>query len=150
MDHRGRLIRAYRFRASHHYRVAGWSEAENRRVFGDQADSHAHHWRVEVHVAGPVDPRTGWCADLGLLDGAWADLTAGWDDGDLNALVPEVAAAEMTPSTENLARWLHGRLAAALSAPRAGGAPAGPGHAGVEVVEVRVFESDDLGSAWPA
>jgi 6-pyruvoyltetrahydropterin/6-carboxytetrahydropterin synthase len=132
-----RLIRTVRFRASHHYRRAGWSEEENRRVFGLQAELHVHDWRVEVHVAGPVDPDTGWCVDLGRLDACLADATAGWDKGDLNALVPEVARGEMTPSTENLSRWLHARLAGALPSP-------------ARVVEVRVFESDELGSVWPA
>jgi 6-pyruvoyl-tetrahydropterin synthase len=131
-----RLIRTVRFRASHHYRRAGWSEEENRRVFGLQAEPHAHAWRVEAHVAGPVDPGTGWCVDLAALDGALGEAMAGWDGGDLNALIPEVACGDMTPSTENLARWLHARLAGALAAP-------------ARVVEVRVFESDELGSAWP-
>jgi 6-pyruvoyltetrahydropterin/6-carboxytetrahydropterin synthase len=132
-----RLIRTVRFRAVHHYRGAGWPDEENRRVFGPQSQPHAHDWRVEVHVAGPVNPATGWCVDLAVLDTALGEATAGWDGGDLNALVPEVARGEMTPSTENLARWLHGRMAGALPAP-------------ARVVEVRVFESDGLGSAWPA
>ncbi len=131
-----RLVRTLRFRASHHYRRAGWSGEENRRAFGAQTEPHAHEWRVEVHVAGPVDPITGWCVDLDALDACVAGATAGWDGGDLNALVPEVASGEMTPSTENLARWLHARLAGCLAGPARG-------------VEVRVFESDELGSCWP-
>ncbi|MDP2959465.1 MAG: 6-carboxytetrahydropterin synthase [Longimicrobiales bacterium] len=132
-----RLIRTVRFRAVHHYRQAAWSEEQNRRVFGAQADPHPHDWRVEVHVAGPVDPATGWCVDLDALDARLAALTAGWDGGDLNERIPEVARGEMTPSTENLARWIHGRLAAG-------------GRAPARVVEVRVFESDALGSAYPS
>ena len=132
-----RLIRAVRLRAVHHYRRAGWSEEENRRAFGAQAETHAHDWRVDVHVSGPVDPATGWCVDLGALYAHLAAVTAGWDGGDLNALVPEVARGEMTPSTENLARWLHGRLAARVREP-------------ARVVEVRVWESDALGSAYPS
>lgn len=132
-----RLIRTVRFRASHHYRWPEWSDDENRRVFGEQARPHAHDWRVEVHVAGPVDPRTGWCVDLGALDTRLGEVMAGWDGGDLNALVPEVARGEMTPSTENLARWLHHSLAGEWAAPP-------------RIVEVRVFESEGLGSVWPA
>ena len=130
-------MRTVRFRAAHHYRRAAWPDQENRRVFGLQAEPHVHDWRVEALVAGPVDPATGWCVDLGALDALLGAATAGWDGGDLNALVPDVARGEMTPSTENLARWLHDRLAGALPGP-------------ARVVEVRVFESDDLGSAWPA
>lgn len=132
-----RLIRTVRFRAVHHYRKTAWSEEQNRRVFGAQADSHAHDWRVEVHVAGPMDPATGWCVDLAALDARLAAVTAGWDGGDLNERIPETARGEMTPSTENLARWLHRRLADALPAPS-------------RLLEVRVHESDALGSAFPA
>ena len=135
-DREARLIRTLRFRAVHHYRHAGWTDGENRRAFGLQAEPHVHDWRVEVHVVGPVDPATGWCVDLSALDGLVGAATAGWDGGDLNVLVPEVAAGAMTPSTENLARWLFERLAGAL-----------PGAA--RVVEVRVYESEELGGAWP-
>jgi len=134
---RARLIRRVRFRAAHRYRCAEWSDADNRRVFGVQAEAHEHDWVVEVHVSGPVDPRTGWAADLDSLDGALAELTAGWDGGDLNTLVPAVADGAMTPSTENLARWLFEALQGRVEEP-------------ARVVEVRVFESPDLGSAYPA
>lgn len=131
-----RLIRTARFRAAHRYWRPEWSGEENRRVFGPQCEPHHHDWRVEVHVTGPVDPATGWCADLAALDAALARALRGWDGGDLNACIPEVARGEMTPSTENLARWLHTRLATALPSP-------------ARVAQVRVFESDELGSAWP-
>ena len=145
---RARLIRTLRFRATHHYHRPAWTEEENRRVFGAQADPHAHDWRVEVHVAGPVDPQTGWSVDLGALDAALGRITLGWDGGDLNALVPEVAQGVMTPSTENLARWIHLRLDEALGA-AVGGPGGASGAGGPRAVEVRVFESDDLGSVWP-
>lgn len=132
-----RLVRAVRFRAAHHYRVPEWSEDENARRFGDQARPHTHDWRVEVHVSGPVDPHTGWCVDLVALDAVIADVTRGWDGGDLNALVPDVARGAMRPSTENLARWLFQTLASRVPDP-------------ARLAEVRVFESDDLGSVFPA
>jgi 6-pyruvoyltetrahydropterin/6-carboxytetrahydropterin synthase len=134
---KARLMRTVHFHALHHYGRADRSAEENRRVFGEQSDPHGHDWRVEVHVAGPLDPDTGWCADVGALDAHVGALLAGWHGGDLNALIPEVAAGRMTPSTENLAKWIHDRLAARLQPP-------------VRLIEVRVFESDDLGSAWPA
>jgi 6-pyruvoyltetrahydropterin/6-carboxytetrahydropterin synthase len=128
-----------RFRARHHYHNPDWDDGENARRFGDQAVSHEHGWRVVVHVAGPVDPATGWCCDLARLDGALDGLTAGWDGGDLNVLVPEVADGALRPSTENLARWVHHRLTLgdAVEAP-------------ASVVRVEVHESDDLGSVYPA
>lgn len=132
-----RLIRRTRFTASHHYRRAEWSEEENRRVFGAQVDPHRHDWMVEVHVAGPVDESTGFAADLEALDALLAAATTGWEGGDLNAVVPEVAEGSLQPSTENLARLLYRRLEGALPAP-------------ARVVEVAVFESPELGARYPA
>ena len=132
-----RLIRRARFRASHHYARADWSEEENRRVFGVQVGSHSHDWMVEVHVAGPVDEATGFVTDLGSLDASIAAVTNGWDGGDLNVLVPEVADGSMQPTTESLARWLHRRLADTIQPP-------------ARLVEVAVFESPDLGARFPA
>jgi len=133
----GRLVRILRFRATHHYRRPDWSDAENQRVFGTQTEPHAHDWLLKVEVAGTVDRATGWVVDLGALDAALAEVTAGWDGGDLNACVPPVADGTLTPSTENLARWVYGELARRLDG-------------AARVVEVRVFESPDLGGAYPA
>ena len=132
-----RLVRTLRFRARHHYERPDWPEERNRRVFGDQARSHEHEWTLEIHVQGPVDPATGWCVDLGALDAAVASLTADWDGGDLNALVPAVASGEWTPSTENLARWLYRELSEAPIRP-------------ARVVRIGVHESPDLGSYYPS
>lgn len=131
-----RLIRRWHFRAWHHYRRPEWSEAENRRVFGAQCEPHAHDWTVKVQVAGPVAADTGWAVDLAVLDDALGVITAGWDGGDLNALVPSVADGSMTPSTENLARWLYHALAARVPPP-------------ARVLRVHVFEDPDLGAAYP-
>lgn len=132
-----RLIRTVRFRASHHYGRSDWSEEENRRRFGDQTEPHEHPWTVEVHVAGPLDADTGFVADLGSLDAVLEEVTAGWDGGDLNALVPEVAEGAMQPSTEALARWLFGALESAVEPP-------------ARLQRVRVAESAELASEFPA
>jgi len=131
-----RLIRRVRFRATHHYGRPEWTDERNRRVFGAQAIPHAHDWMVEVHVVGEVDPETGWVVDLQALDAALARLTRDWDGGDLNAVVPSVAAGEMTPSTENLARWIFGEIE-----------PRVPSSA--RLAHVEVFESGDLGARYP-
>jgi 6-pyruvoyltetrahydropterin/6-carboxytetrahydropterin synthase len=134
---RARLIRTLRFRARHHYLRGDWSEAENRRVFGAQTEPHEHDWTVEVHVTGPIDADTGWVVDLGALDAALADITDGWNGGDLNVLVPDVAAGRVLPSTEGLARWLHGALGGRVPAP-------------ARLERVCVRESPDLASEYPA
>ena len=136
MEH-ARLVRTARFRARHHYHNPTWTAADNARVFGPQGASHEHDWRVVVHVSGPVDPATGWCCDLGRLDAALDSLLAGWDGGDLNALIPEVEAGALRPSTEGLARWMYTHLQGDILPPAV-------------LVQVEVHESDTLGSVYPA
>lgn len=132
-----RLIRRMRFTAAHRYGAPGEPGPEDRARFGDQVEAHIHRWTLEVQVVGPVDPDTGWLTDLLALDEALSELTEGWDGGDLNALVPEVAAGRMQPSTENLARWLFEALEPRVPDP-------------ARLDQVRVFEGPDLGSAYPA
>ena len=137
MGKEARVVRTVVFRARHHYGRDAWSGEENRRVFGPQCEPHAHDWRAEFHVVGPIDDETGWAVDLPALDAEVARILEGWDGGDLNAVVPPVAAGAMTPSTENLARWLFECLAPWVSG-------------SARVVQVRVFESPELGSRYPA
>jgi 6-pyruvoyltetrahydropterin/6-carboxytetrahydropterin synthase len=133
---RARLIRSYAFRATHHYGRPEWGDARNREIFGLQVEPHEHEWRVEIRLAGPIDPTTGWIVDLTEVDRAVKELLGSWDGGDLNAEIPEVASGELQPSTENLARWIFTRLSPL------------PG-AGISLLEVRVFESPELGAAYP-
>ena len=132
-----KLVRTVHFRASHHYHNPAWTDEDNARVFGAQRVSHEHHWRVVVHVEGPVDADTGWCCDLERLDGALDRLMGGWDGGDLNVLIPEVASGSLRPSTETLARWIFLRLRDSL-------------RDLVTLVQVEVHESDTLGAVYPA
>lgn len=134
---RARLIRRVRFRAAHRYGLPGSSEPENRAAFGAQADSHEHDWTLEVHVVGEPSESTGFLVDLDVLDRAIAEVTAGWDGGDINELVPEVRSGAMQPSTEALARWLYLALAPRVPAP-------------ARLERVRLFESPELGSEYPA
>jgi 6-pyruvoyltetrahydropterin/6-carboxytetrahydropterin synthase len=132
-----RLIRRTSFRASHHYGLAGRPEEASRKAFGAQAAPHVHDWTVEVRVCGPLDPETGFVTDLGALDDALAALVGAWSDGDLNALVPEVASDDLNPSTESLARWIFERLASRIASP-------------ARLERVAVFESRELGAEYPA
>ncbi len=130
------LVRSVTFRASHHYRRASWSPAENQRVFGSQTEPHDHEWRMEVEVAGPIRAETGWVVNLGSLDDAIASVTTALDGADLNTAIPEVGTGEIMPSTEALARWLFLRLKPAVPSP-------------ARLARIRLFESPDLGAAYP-
>jgi len=137
MTDQARLSRRVHVTAPHHYGDREATAEENRARFGDQVEAHAHRWTVEVQVVGPVDPDTGWLTDLLALDRALDELTEGWDGGDLNTAIDAVSSGAMQPSTENLARWLHGKLAPRVADP-------------ARLDRVRVFESDTLGSQFPA
>ena len=67
---------------------------------------HGHSYRVEVHVSGPVDPRTGMVVDFAELKAACAPTRARLDHYYLN----EVAGLE-NPTSENLAAWIWAELA---------------------------------------
>jgi 6-pyruvoyltetrahydropterin/6-carboxytetrahydropterin synthase len=117
--------------------VPGRTVAENRALFGGQVLPHEHAWRVRVEIRGPIDPVTGFAADLVSVDQALERLLGGWDGGDLNQCVPEVAEGRMQPSTESLARWIFERLSVDVRA---------PAHLG----RVYVWECPELGACYPA
>jgi len=66
---------------------------------------HGHSFRVDVVVAGRVDPEKGYLVDFGELKAAFAPLEARLDHDLLN----EVEGLE-NPTAENLARWIWERL----------------------------------------
>ena len=62
---------------------------------------HGHSFRVELHVAGPVDPHLGWVMDFAEVKRSFEPLFERLDHRYLN----EVAGLE-NPTSENLARWI--------------------------------------------
>src|SRR5690348_12998537 len=52
------------FNAAHVLRDPRLSDEENRRIFGKCANLHGHNYVLEVVVAGPIDPATGYVLDL--------------------------------------------------------------------------------------
>ena len=71
------------------------------------ARMHGHSFRVEVTVAGPVDPRLGWLVDFGEITAVVEPLLKReLDHRTLN----DVPGLE-NPTSENLCGWLWQRLA---------------------------------------
>jgi 6-pyruvoyltetrahydropterin/6-carboxytetrahydropterin synthase len=133
-----RLERRYRFSASHLYRRPEWSKEENRARFGKCANlpGHGHNYRLYVTVAGEPDPETGFVVDLPELDRQVAERVIDvLDHQHVNHAVPKFGDGGEIPSSENLVRWIHGRLVRALPA-------------GVELVRLRLEEDEDLAGEW--
>jgi len=66
---------------------------------------HGHSFRIEIHVTGEVDERSGWVMDFAELKRAFAPIHAQLDHHFLN----EIEGLD-NPTSENLARWIWVRL----------------------------------------
>jgi 6-pyruvoyltetrahydropterin/6-carboxytetrahydropterin synthase len=92
-----RLVHEFRFEAAHRLpKVPPGHKC---------ARLHGHSFRIELAVAGPVDPATGWFIDFGDLYDAWKPLYDQLDHNYLN----EIPGLE-NPTSEILARWIWNKL----------------------------------------
>jgi len=66
---------------------------------------HGHSWRCAVHVAGELDPHTGWIMDFADIKQAFRPLFEQLDHNYLN----DIEGLE-NPTSEVLARWIWQRL----------------------------------------
>ncbi len=66
---------------------------------------HGHSFRVALHVAGPVEPESGWLMDFGDLKHFFQPLYNQLDHNYLN----EINGLE-NPTSENIARWIWDNL----------------------------------------
>jgi 6-pyruvoyltetrahydropterin/6-carboxytetrahydropterin synthase len=90
------------FNAAHQLFDPGLSDEENRRIFGKCANLHGHNYVLEVVVAGPIDPATGYVLDLKeLSDVISRRVIQDVDHRNLNTDVPWLAGR--IPTAENLA-----------------------------------------------
>lgn len=102
------VTRRMRFNAAHRVHNPALSEAENLTLFGkcNNPNWHGHNYTLEVSVRGPIDERTGYVIDLGLLrDTVEREVVAETDHRNFNIDVPYTQG--IIPTTENIivAMW---------------------------------------------
>jgi 6-pyruvoyltetrahydropterin/6-carboxytetrahydropterin synthase len=134
------LTRRTHFSAAHRYRRPEWDDARNAATFGLCAREtfHGHTYVCDVTVTGPVDPLTGFVADLGTLDAILQrEVREPLDHRNLNLEVAEFAEGRAIPSSENIAAWIAERVQRAL------------GDA-ARVQRVVVREEPNLWATWEA
>lgn len=66
---------------------------------------HGHSFRIELHVSGEIDARSGWVMDFADVKTAFAPLYDQLDHHYLN----DIEGLE-NPTSENLCRWIFQRL----------------------------------------
>ena len=97
------FTRRYRLSASHRLHTPRLTDEENRDTYGkcNNPFGHGHNYFVEITVAGPIDPETGFVVDMPKLDAlAQRELLHRFDGMHLNA--DNTFSTDFVPSTENL------------------------------------------------
>jgi 6-pyruvoyltetrahydropterin/6-carboxytetrahydropterin synthase len=113
------LTRRVTFAAAHRYRRPDWDDATNLATFGRCAwpNFHGHSYTCDVTVGGPIDPATGFVADLGVLDEILRrEVYERFDHRNINTDIPEFADGKLIPTGEELAKFIFQRVDASLRA----------------------------------
>ena len=114
------LTRRISFSAAHRYSRPDWSDEKNASTFGACAwpNFHGHSYVCDVTVSGPIDEKTGFIVDLGVLDRILtSEVTDRFDHRNINLDVPEFADGKLIPTGENLARYIFERVGEELPKP---------------------------------
>ena len=127
------LTRKVEFSASHVCANPAWSDAENRRVYGNNANpnGHGHNYVLEVTVEGQPEPVTGMVFDLRELKEILnQEVVDPMDHRFLNREIPPFD--RVVPTTENIAAEIWKRIAGRIR------------RDGVRLHNVRLYETQDL------
>jgi 6-pyruvoyltetrahydropterin/6-carboxytetrahydropterin synthase len=101
------FTRRYRLSASHRLHYDGYSEEENRAIYGkcNNPHGHGHNYLVEVTVSGAVDEETGMVMNMVDLDAlVHGEVIERFNLQNLNM---DVLFADQVPTTENLCRAVY-------------------------------------------
>ena len=109
-----RLSRTINFNAGRSLWRPEWSEQKNRAIYGEEGPhGYGHNYRLEVTVAGEIDPETSMVVNLTDLDRVLKEeIDLPLDHKNLNRDVPDFA--RVPPTAENLAAWIWKKVAARI------------------------------------
>jgi 6-pyruvoyltetrahydropterin/6-carboxytetrahydropterin synthase len=96
-------FRKAHFNAAHRLHHAGWSDEQNKKMFGlcNNPYYHGHNYDLEVKVVGEIDPQTGYLIDLKYLkDLIKEEIEDRFDHKNLNLECPEFK--DLNPTAENI------------------------------------------------
>ena len=111
-----RVTRRYRFAASHRLHSDGFSEDENRKLYGKCSNpfGHGHDYVLDVTASGPVNASSGQVVHVPTLDRLVTEqVLKDFDHRYMNADLNEFKA--LVPTSENIIRVIEDRLMARWS-----------------------------------
>lgn len=124
------LVCAYTLHTGHRLARADWSPQKNAEVFGKCTNNHGHQYRLEIMLAGNINPESGM-----LINGFDVDkvvqekIVLVLDHKFLNDDVAHFR--KNLPTAENIAQWCFAELDGAFPA-------------GVKLSRIRLYETPDL------
>ena len=110
------VTRRLMFNAAHRVHNSALSDEENTLLFGkcNNPNGHGHNYTLDVSVRGPIDPRTGYVFDLGVLKRLVTERVVDKiDHKNLNLDVDFMRG--VNPTTENIIVALWHELAPAIA-----------------------------------
>ena len=103
------ITKKYHFCASHKYGNDYWSKEKNWEVFDKDYNIHGHNYILEVSIAGPINPETGWLIDLQKLnDIVKSNVINVLDHSQVEVDVEWFKNKQ--PSSENIVIWIWGEI----------------------------------------
>jgi len=106
-----RVTRRYRFAASHRLHSAGFTEQQNRELYGkcNNPYGHGHDYVLDVTAAGPVQPGSGQVVHIPTLYRLVSErVLRDFDHRYINADLAEFSA--LVPTSENIMQVIEDRL----------------------------------------
>jgi 6-pyruvoyltetrahydropterin/6-carboxytetrahydropterin synthase len=110
---------------AYHYLVGG--------NWGPENDKHAHHYRVEIELAGQKLDRQGYLVDIVDVERVLDEFIRDYGEHILNEL-PEFT--DLNPSIENFTRIICQRFVTVLDAKN------------VEAVTVKIWENENASASY--